>query len=166
MLEERWIPVHGYEGFYEISDHGRVKSVKRFRRGKAGSMVPIPEKIMRTTTRKRKSSGRQLPYVEIKLRDGSPREVKGKSFLVHRLVAQAFVGELYEGAQVDHINGDHGDNHYTNLRVLSTKEHGRLHPCIIDKSRNASMQVAAQNKLKAMRLSGEIVGRNKICLIR
>jgi len=47
MLTERWVPVHGYAGMYEVSDHGRVKSVQRYRRGKSGCMVPIPEKIMR-----------------------------------------------------------------------------------------------------------------------
>jgi len=159
MLTERWVPVHGYAGMYEVSDHGRVKSVQRYRRGKSGCMVPIPEKIMRLQPKKRSAWGRTLPYIEIKLRDGSVRTVPGKSFLVHRLVAQAFVGELYEGAQVDHIDGDHQNNHYTNLRVLSAVAHGRLHPCIVDKTRNSAMQILSKAKLSAMRESGEIIGR-------
>jgi len=161
LLKERWVPIHGYEGLYEISDYGRVKSVQRFRRGKSGCMVPVPEKIMLVQAKKRKSGGRTLPYLEVKLRDGSPRHTPCKSFLVHRLVAQAFVGELYEGAQVNHIDGDHQNNYYKNLQILSAKEHGRLHPCIVDKARNLAMQASAQAKIKAMRKAGEIVGRYK-----
>jgi len=164
MLTERWVPVHGYEGRYEVSDHGRVRSLQRFRRGKSDCMVPMPEKIMRLTIKKRSADSRTLPYTEVRLRDGSLRSVPSKSFLVHRLVAQAFVGELYEGAHVDHIDGDHQNNHYKNLRILSAREHGLLHPCIVDRSRYHAMQAAAQAKVKAMRKSGEIVGRYKVAL--
>jgi len=162
MLTERWVSVHGYEGRYEVSDHGRVKSVQRFRRGKSGCMVPVPETIMRATPKKRSATGRTLPYMEIKLRDGSVRTKPCKSFLVHRLVAQAFVGGLYEGAQVDHIDGDHQNNHYANLRILSAREHGLVHPCVVDKARHTAMQAAAQAKVKSMRQAGEIVGRYKV----
>jgi hypothetical protein len=161
LLDERWVPIHGYEGRYAVSDHGRVKSLARFRRGKSGSMVPVPEIIMRLCTKKQSPNGRTLPYIEVKLRDGSPRNVNCKSFLVHRLVAQAFIGELFEGAQVDHIDGNHSNNYWQNLRILSAKEHGLLHPCIADKSRNAKMQAAAQKKIVHLRASGEIVGRRR-----
>lgn len=162
MLDERWVPIHGYEGLYEVSDYGRIKSVQRFRRGKSGCMVPVPEKIMKTQIKKKSVSGRTLPYIEIRLRDGSPRDIPCKSFLVHRLVAQAFIGELYEGCHVDHIDGNHGNNHYSNLRILSAYEHGRLHPCIVSKERNAAMQKAAQSKIGQLRASGKIVGKLRV----
>ncbi len=162
LLDERWIPIHGYEGRYAVSDHGRVKSLARFRRGRSGSMVPMPELIMKLAIKIRSSNGRTLPYVEVKLRDGSPRNVRCKSFLVHRLVAQAFVGELFEGSQVDHIDGDHQNNHWDNLRILSAKDHGLLHPCIADKSRKTKMQISAQNKIVQLRASGDIVGRLRV----
>jgi hypothetical protein len=161
LLTERWAPVRGYEGMYEVSDCGRMKSMQRFRRGKSGCLVPMPELIMSLTPKKRSASGRTLSYVEVRLRDGSPRYVRCKAFLVHRLVAQAFVGELFEGCHVDHIDGDHQNNHWTNLRILSAREHGLLHPCIVNKAKHKAMQAAAQAKVKAMRAAGEIVGRNK-----
>lgn len=162
MLNERWASVLGYEGRYEISDHGRIRSMTRWRRGKSGSLVPVQGRIMQLQQKKRSVDGRTLPYIEIRLRDGSPRDVRCKAFLVHRLVAQAFVGELFEGAQVDHIDGDHGNNYYANLRILSSREHGMLHPCISNKSRNMAMQAAAQAKVFTMRQAGEIVGRYKV----
>lgn len=162
LLTERWAPVRGYEGMYEVSDCGRMKSVQRFRRGKSGCLVPVQERIMALKPKKRSASGRTLPYVEVRLRDGAPRDVGSRAFLVHRLVAQAFVGELFEGCHVDHIDGDYQNNHWTNLRILSAREHGLLHPCIADKAKNMAMQAAAQAKVKAMRASGEIVGKHKV----
>ena len=162
LLNERWVHIQGYEGRYAVSDHGRVKSLERFRRGKSGGMVPLPEKIMRVTLKKRSSNGRTLPYGEVRLRDGSPRDVPCRSFLVHRLVAQAFIGELFEGCHVDHIDGDHSNNHWTNLRVLSAKEHGLLHPCIRDKTRHSKMQARAQAKIIELRASGDIVGKRRV----
>jgi hypothetical protein len=163
LLGERWVDIHGYEGRYAVSDHGRVKSLSRFRRGKSGGMVPVPEKIMRLTAKKRSANGRTLPYLEVKLRDGSPRDVRCKSFLVHRLVAQAFIGELFDGAQVDHIDGDHSNNHWGNLRILSARDHGLLHPCIADRAKNSQMQAAAQAKIIELRASGAIVGKRRVC---
>lgn len=161
LLTERWVPISGYEGRYEVSDRGRVKSVQRFRRGKAGGLVPVPEKLMRLQPKKAKNN-RTLPYIEVKLRDGRPRTEPCRSFLVHRLVAQAFVGELFDGCHVDHIDGDHQNNYWANLRILSAREHGLLHPCVADKARNAAMQAAAQAKISAMRAAGGIVGRRRV----
>lgn len=160
VLEERWVPILGYEGKYEVSDHGRIRSLTRWRRGKSGAMVPVLGKVMRLSTKK--ETARTKPYVEIRLRDGSPRDVPCKSFLVHRLVAQAFIGELFDGAQVDHIDGDHGNNHWKNLRILSAREHGLLHPCIANKAKNIAMAAAGHAKIAAMRQTGEIVGRKNV----
>jgi len=162
LLEERWVPVHGYESCYAVSDHGRIKSLERYRRGKAGGMVPMSEKIMRLAQKKRSSNGRTLPYLEVKLRDGSPRGVPCKSFLVHRLVAQAFIGELFEGSHVDHIDGNHSNNHWENLRILSAREHGLLHPCIQDPLRKKQMQSKAQATIVELRAAGDIVGRHRM----
>lgn len=162
LLTEVWLPVLGYEGRYEISSCGRVKSLPRYRRGKSGCLVPVEGRIMRLTPKKRSASGRTLPYLEVRFRNGGPRENPYKCFLVHRLVAQAFVGELFEGAQVDHIDGDHANNAASNLRILSAREHGLLHPCFSSRERHAKMQAAAQETIKALRAAGKIVGRHRV----
>lgn len=126
---EVWADIRGYEGRYQVSNYGRVKSLARMRRGKSGSEVPVPEIIMKLTPKK--DTGRTKPYVEVRFRNGGLRTERCKSFLVHRLVADAFIKPLEAGEQVDHINGVHADNRVENLRVMHRVEHGRIHPMIV-----------------------------------
>ena len=125
---EMWADIRNYEGRYQISDAGRVKSLARFRRGKSNCLVAMPERIMAVTPKK--DNGRTKPYAEVRFRAGGLRTERCKVFLVHRLVADAFIKRLEPGEQVDHINGLHSDNRAVNLRVLKTVEHARLHPCL------------------------------------
>ena len=125
---EVWVDIKGYEGRYQVSSLGRVKSLARMRRGKNGSNVPVPEIFMALTPKK--ETGRTKPYVEVRFRNGGVRTEKCKAFLVHRLVAAAFIKPLEKGEQVDHINGIHADNRVENLRVMHYVEHGKVHPLI------------------------------------
>ena len=126
---EMWADICNYEGRYQVSSTGRVKSLARMRRGKAGANVPMPERIMALTIKK--DTGRTKPYAEVKFRNGGLRTERCKSFLVHRLVVAAFITPLGKGDQVDHINGFHADNRVENLRVMHYAEHARIHPLII-----------------------------------
>lgn len=125
-----WADIRGYEGRYQVSTLGRVKSLARVRKGKSNCTVPVLERMM--ALQPKSDNGRQRPYIEVYLRDGGPRDVRGKQKLVHRLVADAFIKILEHGEQVDHINGVHGDNRVENLRVMKTIEHARMHPNVIN----------------------------------
>ena len=127
---EMWADIRGYEGRYQVSTLGRVKSLARYRKGKSGGLVPLPELIMKL--RVFPDNGRQRPYVDVRLRNGTSRDERGKAKLVHRLVADAFIKPLKPGEQVDHINGCHYDNRVENLRVMKTIEHARLHPVVVN----------------------------------
>ena len=127
---EIWKDIQGFEGFYQVSNLGRIKSLARMRRGKKGCEVPILEMVMKAT--RKKDTGRTKPYEEIRLRKNQDRDVKSKCFLVHRLVANAFIKELEGDEQVDHINGIHYDNRAENLRVMKRIEHARIHPIILN----------------------------------
>ena len=127
---EMWADVAGYEGRYQVSNCGQIKSLARTRKGKSDCLVPVAEKIMKVHIKK--DNGRQRPYAEICLRNGGSREVAGKQKLVHRLVADAFIKKLEDGEQVDHINGKHNDNRVENLRIMKTIEHARLHPTVVN----------------------------------
>lgn len=155
---EIWKAVVGYEGRYQVSSLGRVKSVARMRKGKNGGQVPLPERIMKPYIKKIK--GRTRPYAEVQLRDGAERNVPSKSKLVHRLVAEAFIGPLDSGMQVDHINGVHSDNRVENLRIMHYTEHARLHP-VLNGRRNLEhmevMQAAHKAWLAAGNKSGQYV---------
>lgn len=150
---EMWADVKGYEGRYQVSTLGRVKSLARMRRGKGGSEVPVPERIMALSTKK--DTGRTKPYIEVRFRSGGLRTEPCKAFLVHRLVAAAFIKPLGKGDQVDHINGVHGDNTVGNLRVMHYTEHAKLHPALVGHRFQKLGVQAVQEKRTAGWVSGQ-----------
>lgn len=104
---EKWLPIPGFEGQYEVSDHGRLRGLDRMIvvQKPAGGTFERPHRgrIIATTTKR---------YERANLHVGS----KQHCWLVHRLVAAAFLGPCPEGRVVCHINGDPLDNRASNLR--------------------------------------------------
>lgn len=101
----------GYEGLYEVSSLGRVRSLRRVVRCGLGQRV-VPEKIL--------SPGRGvLGYPAVLLRDGDGGAL---SVRIHGLVLEAFVGPRPPGAQCRHLNGDRHDARLCNLAWGSAKE--------------------------------------------
>lgn len=147
-IVEIWEDIRGYEGFYQVSNLGRIKSLARFRNGKNGGKVPISEKIMKPY--RKKPNAKTRPYEEVRLRKNDLRSKNSKCFLVHRLVANAFIKNLEHDEQVDHINGIHYDNRAENLRVMKTIEHARLHPLIVNGKLSEIGNKAAQEKRNAL----------------
>jgi hypothetical protein len=110
-----WKPVVGYEGFYEVSDEGQLRSVDRYVKYPKGGMMLRRGRPMKLNTNRH-------GYVDVKLgKDGVE-----KSHLVHRLVAQAFLDNAEDKPQVNHKNGNKGDNRLENLEWSSLSEN-RLH---------------------------------------
>lgn len=113
---ERWQFIPGYEGRYEVSDHGRVRSWARY-----GSL-PTPHLRVQTTT---PSGHKALTFV---------KHGRQRTESIHRLVLLAFVGECPVGLEVRHLDGDPANNHLSNLRygtpsenVLDRVRHGTHH---------------------------------------
>lgn len=104
---EIWKDIKGYEGLYQISSLGRVKSLARvFYSGKSRCVKKTyPEHIM-------KKRYYQTGYVYVGLSKGGMVE----KFRVHRLVATAFVPNPDNNPYVDHINAVRDDNRVENLR--------------------------------------------------
>lgn len=96
MIEE-WKEIKGYEGLYEVSSFGRVRnshdSYKRYYINNKG-------------------------YCCISLY----KNAKGKHFLVHRLVADAFIPKVDGKLQINHIDGDKTNNHVDNLEWCDQHE--------------------------------------------
>jgi len=110
-MPESWRPVVAYEGFYEVSARGLVRSVDRVfiradgrRQGRRGRLLV------------QSMSGRNRNYPSVSLRFGHRRAV-------HRLVAEAFLGPCPgQGFEVAHWNGRTGDNQVSNLRWATISE--------------------------------------------
>ena len=104
-MDEVWLPVHGYELLYEVSSHGRVRSLDRITFGRAGST-----RVTRGRVRAQCPDPRGYLYVML-----SAGGVK-KRFAVHRLVATAFYGPCPDGMECCHNDGVSSNNHVDNLR--------------------------------------------------
>lgn len=120
-MGERWKAVVGFEGFYEVSDHGRVRALGRViktsrgsRDQKGGTLAPFID---------------HLGYVFYGLSRGNKRIRRG----AHSLVAAAFIGPRPERHDVRHLDGDPGNNTPKNLlygtrleNEQDKRRHGRI----------------------------------------
>ena len=112
---EIWKQIKGYEGLYEVSNFGRVKSldryVNRFTKNRERRIIHIKEKILKQHTN---TAG----YYTVVL----TKESISKWVRVHRLIADAFIPNPHNLSEVDHINTDKKDNRIENLRWCTHKE--------------------------------------------
>ena len=109
-MEEIWKPVVGYEGVYEVSNMGRVKSLER-KVPKGDGERTVKERILKLRTDR-------YGYLTVGLYAGG----KPKKFLVHRLVCQTFHENPDNKPQVNHINEDKTDNRACNLEWCTCKQ--------------------------------------------
>ena len=99
-----WKDIKGYEGIYQVDEYGNVKSLQRTRTGKAGGVVPVPERMLKQRTDK---DG----YKEVALsKDGLI-----KFYRVHRLVAEAFLSNPNNYPVINHKDEDPANNYVENL---------------------------------------------------
>lgn len=106
---ETWKDVEGYEGLYQVSDEGRVKSLKkRFGRQEG-------ERIM-------KPSMEWCGYMRL----GLTKDGKARIFAVHRLVAKAFIPNPENKPVINHIDGNRANNRVENLEWATYKENSNV----------------------------------------
>ena len=101
-MQEVWKDIKGFEGKYQISNLGRVKSLQRNGR---------PERILRLNLIK--------GYAYTTLSNGSRDKKKLK---VHRLVAEAFIPNPHNKPEVNHIDGDKRNCKVENLEWVTHQE--------------------------------------------
>lgn len=106
MSDERWLPVVGYEGLYEVSDLGRVRLLDRMVSGWRGLQHKLPGRLSRA-----RSLSRGV-YRKVALTKNGVWALRP----IHQLVLEAFVGPRPEGMVCCHNNGIGGDNRLANLR--------------------------------------------------
>lgn len=103
MCSERWLPISGYEGLYEISDTGRVKSLTKGlgSRKKAHETERILQGWLKAKDH----------YLQVRLYEAT----KHKTFMVHHLVLEHFVGPRPDGMNGLHSDDNKANNCATNL---------------------------------------------------
>ena len=139
-MSEEWRDVVGYEGLYQVSSEGRVKSLERKARHWRGGERIQKERILKPDVSK---DG----YLRAALYAGGKR----KWFRVHRLVCEAFHENPDNKPQVNHINEDKTDNRACNLEWCTAKEncnHG---------SRNIRRAETQSKPVGQYTLGGELV---------
>lgn len=110
-MSEEWRDIEGYEGLYQVSDQGRVKSLERKVRHGRGIELTIKERILKPNVTYKN-------YLQVGLCTGG----KQKMHKVHRLVCQAFHENPDNKPQVNHINEDKADNRASNLEWCTMRE--------------------------------------------
>lgn len=104
--QETWKDIPGFEGAYQVSDLGRVRSLDRviLVRG-------FPRRLRSRIVAPQRHSG---GYRKLQL--------AGHQKFVHRLVAAAFLGPCPEGKEVAHLDNDRANNALSNLAYLTHQE--------------------------------------------
>lgn len=101
-MNEIWLPVKGYEGIYEISDTGKLRSLVT-RKGHCPRII---------------KGDRPKGYVRYRLhKDGNSKRIQA-----HQLVMLAFVGPVPNRCEINHKNGIHDDNRLQNLEYVTRSE--------------------------------------------
>ena len=139
-MSEEWRDVVGYEGLYQVSSEGRVKSLERKVPHCSGGERIKKERILKPGVR---SKG----YLFVVLCAGG----KSRMFSVHRLVCQAFHDNPENKLDVNHINENKTDNRACNLEWSTRKEncnHG---------TRNVRMAIAKSRPIAQYTLNGKLL---------
>ena len=112
MIQEIiWKSVVGFEGYYEVSNSGLIKRAKEKTIYKDGRIAFFNETILKPSISKK-------GYYRVYLSKNS----KKYTINVHRIVASAFIDNLSNKPQINHINGDKKDNSVSNLEWCTNSE--------------------------------------------
>ena len=109
VREERWRAIPGYEGSYEVSNQGRVRSLQRIIQVPGGGVRKLPARLMALTPKR--IAGDHSYLTATLSRNGHHTRL-----YVHRLVAAAFQGVPRQKAEVRHLDGDTHNNCLRNIR--------------------------------------------------
>lgn len=117
-MNEEWKPIPGYEGSYEISNLGRARSLDRVVECLSSAGAPQVRKFKGKVL----STGAERTKYEVVVLSRPEGKI---SRHLHRLVYEAFVGEIPEGMHIDHTNRNTRDNRVSNLRICTPSQNQR-----------------------------------------
>lgn len=111
-MGEIWMPIKGYEGYYEVSNYGRIKSLGRWVSRLVRGGFYKKERIVNKAAN---SSG----YYELRF---SVDKNKSKTNMIHRVVASHFLPNPENKPEVNHIDGNKTNNSVENLEWATRSE--------------------------------------------
>ena len=115
MTDEEWRPVVGFEGYYEVSSLGRVRSLDRVGVDSRGR-----DRFRKGRTLKPGVASNGYDTVNLGVHEAS---IPRRNYTIHRLVCEAFHGAMpFQGAVARHLNDVRGDNRAENLSWGSSKD--------------------------------------------
>ena len=112
---EIWLDIKGYEGHYQVSSIGRVKSLARVVESRKGIFGNKKERILKPNKNKK-------GYLVVKLCKKVDGVCSELNFICHRLVANEFLDNRLNKPQVNHKNGIKDDNRVENLEWATGSE--------------------------------------------
>ena len=110
-----FLPIPGYEGLYEVSDAGIIRSVDRVLTGKDGVKYQFKGRVLQA------SSHKDTGYLQVSLWKNN----QGTSYYVHRLVAQSHSPNPGMLPEVNHKDGRRANNIVTNLEWVTRQENAQ-----------------------------------------
>ena len=142
---EIWKPISGYEGFYEVSNLGRIRSLERIVECSDGRKRKIKDRTLKGSSYSGGYSGVTLH------KDGCAKFVN-----IHRIVAEAFVPNPLEKEEVNHKDENPSNNHASNLEWVTHKENlnfgtrtERARKAIVEAQGRAVRQLSRDGELVA-----------------
>lgn len=141
-MKEVWKDIVGYEGYYQISNYGKVKSCERYVNKSNGGKKYVGERIMKLF---------HCPggYPEVLLTKNS----KAKPKLIHRLVAEAFIDNPNNYPEVNHKDEDKDNNCVENLEWCTSKYNANYG------TRNEKMSMAFRKPIIQKDIHGNVIKR-------
>lgn len=109
-MTEEWRDILGYEGYYQVSNLGRVRSLNRVVKTEDNKKYHLTGRVLKQSVRNK--------YKSVGLNKNGVSEGK----FVHRLVGEAFISNPQNKSQIDHIDGNKFNNNFKNLRWVTSKE--------------------------------------------
>jgi hypothetical protein len=144
-MTEIWKDIKGYEGIYQISNLGRVKSLARiYKRGISDSYCQS-EKIMAI-----KDNGKGYKLIILKTNNIQ------KNYYIHRLVAAAFIDEIPYKMEVNHLDGNKSNNKLSNLEILTRSDNQKHSYSVLGRKKGA---------FKGMNAGGKNGNASALCII-
>ena len=113
-MNETWKAISDYEGYYEVSNLGQIRSVNRVVITRNNKKYHYKSKLL-------KQQPHNSKYLKVEL----VKESKQKTYLVHRLVANTFIPNPQSKPQVNHKDGNKQNNIHTNLEWSTSKENNK-----------------------------------------